>query len=132
MIERITGADLNGDGYIGYPNPEPVALPPLRVEVFEDEGRRAAFIDLPYPERLPKLAAGLAAGRQFAESTWTGRDGLFSRSEFGNLRGELIRRGLARWKNLDAPAQGVELTSPGKAVFQRLAGLGSPSLPGEK
>lgn len=122
VIERALGVDLNGDGRIGD-EPEPPALPPLRVEVMQEGGRRGDFIDLPYPDRLPELASGLLSGRrQFAQTAWTGAAGVFSRAEFDNLRGEFLRRGLARWKNPQAPAQGVELTPAGRAVLRKLAG----------
>lgn len=129
-IERILGVDLNGDGYIGQ---VPMAAPPesLRIEVIHDQGRSAQFIDLPSPDKLPLLAAGLLAGRQFSQSVWTGQSGIFSRSEFEELRAELLKRNLARWKNADSPSQGVELTPPGRAVFRRLAQSlqSSPTLP---
>lgn len=135
MIEHLFGMDLNGDGAIGEP---PVIIEParepekIRVEVVSEEGRRGDFIDLPYPDKLPLLASGLLQeGRQFTQSVWTGGGALFSRSEFENLRGELIRRGLARWKNENAPAQGAVLTAAGRAVFRRLASLPPPPLVGE-
>ena len=46
LIERIVGADLDGDGYRGRPPAGP-ALPPLRVEVVQDGGQREDWIDLP-------------------------------------------------------------------------------------
>lgn len=125
VFESITGADLNKDGYIG---PPPVVVQPpkepekIRIEVIQDEGKAGDWIDLPYPEKLPELSRGLLEGkRQFSQTTWSGRGHLFSRAEFETLRGELIRRGLARWKNPEAPSQGVELTPAGKAVLRRLA-----------
>lgn len=132
ILESMLGVDLNHDGAIGDPEPPP-ALPPLRVEVVEDGGRHESWIDLPYPERLPDLARGLLSGRrQFAQTAWTGAGQLFSRAEFDQLRGEFLRRGLARWKNPQAPAQGVELTPAGRAVLKRLAGRDDfpPTLPG--
>jgi hypothetical protein len=93
----------------------------LRVELISEGGRAGDFIDLPYPDRLPQLAAGLLQGRTFAQSVWTGGGNLYSRSEFELLRGELIRRGLAVWKNERAPAQGIELTAAGRAIIRHLA-----------
>ena len=130
LLERITGADLNADGYIGKPEPQqaPALSAPIRVEVSRDEGRAVDFIDLPYPEKLPALAAGLLAGRQFAQTSWVGAGQLFSRSEFDQVRDTMIERGLAAWKNPEAKAQGVTLTAAGRAVMRRLANL-SPTLP---
>lgn len=128
LLERITGADLNADGYIGQPQPQQPQLPApsIRVELAQNDGHQVDFIDLPYPEKLPALAAGLQQGRTFSLSTWTGSGALFSRAEFEELRGELIRRGLAEWNNPAAPAQGVKLTAAGRAIFRRLA---TPTLP---
>jgi len=128
VIERALGVDFNGDGIIGEPQaptlPEPA---PLRIELLQDNGARGDFIDLPYREKLPELASGLLSGRQFSQTVWTGGGRLFSRAEFENVRGEMIRRGLARWKNPAAPAQGAELTPAGRAVLRKLAGRDSPS-----
>jgi len=120
LVERLTGTDLNGDGVIGsVPIQEP--LPPVRIELVEDQGKHTTYADLPFPDRLPSLAAGLLAGRQFAQSAWTGHLGIFSRAEFDQLRDEMVRRGLAAWKNESAKAQGCELTAAGRAVMRRLA-----------
>jgi len=123
---------LNLDGYIGKPEPQQApALPAsIRVEVSRDEGRAVDFIDLPYPEKLPALAAGLLAGRQFAQTSWVGAGQLFSRSEFDQVRDTMIERGLAAWKNPEAKAQGVTLTAAGRAVMRRLANP-SPALPAQ-
>jgi hypothetical protein len=118
MVERLLGLDLNNDGYIGLPEPEP--MQPVRVELYQDEGRQGDFIDLPVrPDQLRMLADGLQTGRQFAQSVWTGQGAPFTRPEFEQLRGELIRRGLAEWKKPGYPAQGVELTKSGRAVLRR-------------
>jgi len=116
-LERILGVDLNGDGIIGKPTrPETV-----RIEMIESGGKDVQFIDLPSADKLPALASGLLEGRQFSQSVWTGNGQLFTRGEFEALRSELIRRGLASWKNPDAPAQGIVLTAAGRAVFKRIA-----------
>ena len=129
LIERLTGADLNFDGYIGAPQPLPAPQPQtVRVEVIQDQGQRGDFIDLPYPDRIPQLAAGLLQGRTFNQTAWTGHGAIFSRSEFDQVRDTLIQRGLAAWKNDNAKAQGVELTAAGRAVMRRLANP-SPPLP---
>lgn len=123
MLERITGADLNMDGFIGQPLPQQPTLPPpnIRVELASNNGNSVDYIDLPFADRLPQLAAGLQQGRTFALSTWTGNGALFSRAEFEELRGELFKRGLAEWKNPEAPAQGIKLTAAGRAVFRHLS-----------
>ena len=120
LIEKIAGADLNKDGFIGRPEP-PAPAESVRIELIQDQGRKGDYIDLPYPDKLPALAAGLLAGRTFNQTAWTGRVGIFSRSEFDQVRDTLIERGLACWKNPEARAQGVELTGAGRAVMRRLA-----------
>lgn len=113
-IERLTGADLDGNQ---------VAGPVVRVEV--TSGRREVYFDLPgTPEALATLARGVLNGRSFAEDSWSGRGAPFSRGEFRQIRDALIERGLAVWRNPQAKAQGVELTAAGKSVFQRLAEVG--------
>jgi len=127
VIERALGVDFNGDGIIGEPEPALPEPQPLRVELYQDNGARGEFIDLPYSDRLPALASGLLAGRQFAQTAWTGGGQLFSRAEFEELRAAMLKRGLARWKNPQAPAQGIEITPAGRAVLRRVAGRDSPS-----
>ncbi len=124
VIERALGVDLNHDGVIGEPELPPQPEPQsLRVELLQEGGRRGDWIDLPFPDKLPALAAGLLEGRQFTQTVWTGGGRLYSRAEFEAVRGEMLRRGLARWKNPQAPAQGAELTPAGRAVLRKLAGL---------
>ena len=125
LIERIAGADLDGDGYTGEPIPAP-HVTPVRVELVQDNGRHEDWIDLPFPEKLPELAEGLLSGRSYSLSVWTGTGGLFSRAEFEKIRDVLIGRGLAAWRNPEAKAQGWELTASGRAVMRRLSNR-SPS-----
>ncbi len=133
LLERILGADLNGDGTIGQPLPLPAPKPEnIRIELVQNAGHEVEYIDLPFPEKLPLLASGLLEGkRQFSLTAWTGDGQLFSRAEFETLRTELLKRKLAEWKNPEAPAQGIKLTPAGRAIFRRLAGRhDSPTLPG--
>lgn len=136
VLENLLGVDLNHDGRIGT-QPLPQALPApqaeqVRIELVQDQGRRGDFIDLPYADRLPQLAAGLTNGRQFAQAAWCGQSGIFSRSEFDALRDTMIERGLMAWKNPEAKAQGVVLTAAGRSVMKRLAGSTPPLLQDRK
>ncbi len=127
VLEKITGADLNQDGYIGEPLPqqEPLpALPPVRVIVEENQGQHVEYIDLPHPEKIPELAAGLLQGKQFAQTVWVGHG--LTRPQFDEIRSEMIKRGLARWRNPNAPAQGAELTARGKAVCRGIVEKATP------
>jgi len=117
-LEDLTGWDLNRDGQIGN-RPDPI-----RVEVIQQEGRQVDFIDLPASqEQLISLASGLMIGAPFAETHWTGERAPFSKGEFHQVRDTMIRRGLARWVNPRAHAQGMELTAPGRAVMRRFASM---------
>jgi len=107
---------------------EPVdaSLPAVRdtvsIEVSQPERGRLAYLELPGGEAaLSELARGLMVGRTFAESEWTGAGRPYSRATFRELRGELLERGLLEWRNSEAPAQGVQLTRVGRAVFSRIA-----------
>lgn len=128
-LERMLGIDLNLNGVIG-PAPQPAEPERVRVEVIQDQGSKGDFIDLPYPSKLPELAAGIVNGKQFALSVWTGNGHLFSRSEFEEVRDEMLERGLLRWRNERNPAQGVDVTAVGRAVLKRLAKQ-SPTPPQE-
>ena len=125
MIERLTGADLNLDGYIGQPPPVQVIdhRPPLRVEVIEDGGRHIEFIDLPYPDKVAQLAPALASGvTTFSLDSCAP---ILNRNEFGELRTIMLERNLARWKNPNSPKQGCELTGAGRAMMRRIATQGN-------
>ena len=127
LIERLTGADLNFDGYIGQPQPAPqLAAENVRIELIQNEGRRGDYIDLPYPDRLPQFAASVLEGRTYAQTAYVGTGKLFSRGEYDTLTAALSGCGLMRWKNPDFHNQGVELTYAGKAVFKRLANPSPP------
>ena len=95
-------------------------IPPetVRVEVVHPNGED--WIDLPSPEKLPQLAEGLVNGRTFSQAVWTGGAGIFTRSEFEALRSALLARGLAVYRNPQAPAQGIVLTAAGRAVMRKL------------
>ncbi|HFD38520.1 MAG TPA: hypothetical protein ENJ31_01535 [Anaerolineae bacterium] len=119
-VERAIAQDLDGDGAVGKPVPPPP--PTIRVEVAREDGRQVQFVDLPIsPRAAGIIARGVLRGQRLSESAWSGRGGVCSRSEFGRFRAVLIERGWAVWRNPQAPAQGIELTAAGRAVFRRLA-----------
>jgi len=96
--------------------------PVVQVEVSEPEQGRWRFLDLPGgPEELEQLARGLMLGRSLAEAEWVGAGRPYTRSQFRELRGQLLERGLLVWRNPSAPSQGVELNAAGRAVFGRIA-----------
>jgi hypothetical protein len=114
LIESATGRDINQDGDIGRPV--------VHVEVSDLDQRQWRFMDLPgTPEALQELARGVLAGKTLAEAEWTGTGRPYTRNEFRDLRAQLVDRGIAAWRNPQHPAQGVELTKPGRAVFAEIA-----------
>jgi len=121
-------------GLLTVAEPEHHTFQNVRLEVKQQN--QLLFIDLPAePEQLVNLADGVLHGASMSELTWCGRNKPFSISQFRGLRAELIRRGLAVWRNETAPAQGVELTLPGKAVFRRFLSMAEqhPTLnPGDR
>lgn len=113
------------------PPPAPAQLIParkmtqevLRVELKHDKSR-TQLLELPATaEQLTALGRGVLGGASLAENTWTGSGGQFTRAEFGRLRNELIRRGLAGWNSPGTPARGWTLTPAGRAAFRYFATL---------
>ena len=119
-VETLTGADLDRNGVVGKPEQSPT----VRVEIEErkPKGRGSlSFVHLPCtPEQLETLARGALNGKPLSESAWTRKGRPFSRREFSKVRDELVERGLVRWVNPAAHAQGLELTLTGRAVFRRI------------
>jgi hypothetical protein len=110
--------------YSSEPDPQPVQPQTIRVELIQSQDgfQRGDYIDLPcQPDQVKQLADGLTRGQPFALSAWTGRNQVFSRSEFETVRVTLLKAGLLRWSSPHARAQGVELTPAGRAVMRRLA-----------
>ena len=104
------------------PEPEPVqaTASTVRVEVVNDS--QIVIADLPAtPAQLRDLSTGLLAGMSFSEASWSGDGRIFSKSEFHAIRQAFIGRGWARWRVENAPAQGVAITYPGRAVLRELA-----------
>ena len=110
---------------VRQPVPVVPALPEragVSVEVVQPDQGRMQFLDLPGgPDELAELARGVLSGRTLSESEWSGGGRPYSKSEFRELRSQLIERGLASWRNERAPSQGVRLTRVGQHVFRKLA-----------
>jgi hypothetical protein len=118
-VEKITRKDLDGDSYVGEP-------PVVRAEIVEKDAsgnvKAIRWLDLPGDEEtIRQFARAVIAGRSLAESQWTGSGKPFSRDEYREMRDSFIEKGMARWRNLHAPAQGWELTKKGEAVMRQLA-----------
>lgn len=101
--------------------------PFVTIEIKQDN-RRLQFIELPASEeQLVRLAEGLLRGTPLSESAWCGAGRVFTKSEFHQLRDEMLKRQLVAWKNEQFPAQGLVLTVAGRHVFQHL--INTPTLP---
>jgi hypothetical protein len=101
----------------------------VRVEVISDDARAGDYLQLPGDrDKLQVLAVGLTAGKPLTVRTWTGPGGVYSPTEFEQLRAELIARGLARWRSPHDPRAGAELSRKGAAVMRGLADR-SPACP---
>ena len=105
-------------------------LQPVRVELSGNDGRSMQYVDLPAePDQLIALGSGIAEGLSFTEAQWTGARGVFSRSQFVQLRGEMLRRGLLMWNSQNDNARGVRVTSKGQALMRHFASMSqSPTL----
>ena len=115
-IERITGKDFDGDGYVGEPET-------LRIELssVDEHGAHIEFLNIPGDgQRFKEFACGVLNGKAISTASWTGRGGIYSRREFNELRDALLNRGWLMWRNPHAPVQGVMLTRKGREAFERI------------
>lgn len=119
-LEALLGVDINRDGVIGEPLP---VINELRVNVISDNGAAGDILALPGAnrEQLAALARGIVAGRGLSIHEWTGINRPFTRSQFEELRGQLLDRGFIRWRSNNAPQLGAEPTKKGEALFRALA-----------
>jgi hypothetical protein len=84
-------------------------------------GSQIKFTDLPCtPTELHEFVTRLLDDAPFTEKEWTGDGNLFSKAEFGKIRKLFIDRGWAYWRNPKYPAQGCNLSSPGRLVCQQI------------
>lgn len=123
-VERAVNIDIDEDGTIG----EPVTIEPpklVRVEVHNDNKgfAQTTFAELPYAERIPELAAGLAANIPFTVARWVGQSKgrLFTANEFITLRDALLAHGWIRANNEHDESRGYSLTRTGLDVMRGLA-----------
>lgn len=110
--------------------PEEPAFQPstVRIELIEQENGalRGDFLELPATfEQLRLLASGVASGVPLTEHAWTGARRPFTKAQFHELRSELVKRGWCNWRNVNAPAQGVEVSRVGRRVFHYLSESGN-------
>jgi hypothetical protein len=107
--------------------PEPVSIikpQPVRVELSANGGRSMQFVDLPAEQgQLVALGAGIIEVLSFTEAQWTGSGATFTRTQFMQLRGEMLRRGLLAWNSQNDNARGVRVTGKGMALCRHFASM---------
>jgi hypothetical protein len=125
IIEKVTGRDLDDDGFVGEPAPLP--SPPVRVEVSEvdDRGRlrRMSYIDLPFgvtDGMLEGIAIATQNGTAFSRRAL---GDVISADKFGKLRRAMLDGGLLR-PLTQAENSAVELTPSGRAMMRQYSGVG--------
>ncbi len=123
IAESVINDDVDNDGRVGQPPPAPPSpRPPLEVLHRDERGNLRAMhrLDLPNTitdERLAEFAQG-APVKGLAQGVWTGRAGLFSRSEFDALMAELERAGIVAWVDPANRSQGRKLTRAGQSALR--------------
>lgn len=108
----------------------------LKIEISHQEqsGRRwLEYVHLPASdEQMARLAKLVLAGTPISERELAGGDlPLSGRDQFNAVRDELLERGAIHWRKPGTPQQGLELTTFGRVMLQRLAanGNGHPPTP---
>jgi len=115
-----------------FPEPEPKepkepkrydqAVKVAIIDRSEDEYPKCEYAHLSIDaKRLRQFASGVLGGRPISEASWTGSQGLFSRGEFGQLRSELLERGLVRWVNERSHSQGLEISKGGLSLLRHVS-----------
>lgn len=133
LIERISGVDLNNDGYRGQPALQQLPLPQetkiIRVQIEQDQGRHVDYLDLPEgvtEETFATFARSVLNGRDLSEGVWGGPGGLWAMPTYRKLRDALVQRRVLRWNNEAAHSLGLTITPAGKAVLRAFAQPPSP------
>ena len=123
VVETAINRDIDGDGHVGRPQPES-----RTIEIVHKNERggvksmhRFDHLSANTVEHLDQFAKAVLAGRGLAEANWTGRSGLFSKSEYGALMDALSEAGIVQWVNPKAKAQGREVTRGGRRALSELA-----------
>jgi len=122
IAETVINEDLDGDGHVGFPPAPLTALAPLEVLHKDEAGHLRQLHRLNLPDsisqaQLVEFAKG-AALKGLAQGQWTGKAGLFSRSEFDALMAELERANIVAWVDPQNRSQGRRLTHPGQAALR--------------
>lgn len=113
-----------------HPSPDPLPDPPtIKIAVVAEDHRSGMLAELKGYNLvdLIELARGLESGATFSESSWTGSNRPFTRSQFHTLRNIFLSRGWAVWRSPSTPARGIILSPQGKAVTRYLSSVQIPT-----
>lgn len=112
-IERVTGWDINRDGYIGEAV-EPEVFEVRLTEQNDTNYPKTRIVEISSSKaKFRQLCQGLVAERPFSFDEWTGRGKLYTRDEFIKMRRGMQARDLLEWKNPSNHNQGMGLTTLG-------------------
>jgi len=128
-VERLTGLDINQDGYVGEVVETPAHVVRVDLRTVDQAGQYHADrgIELPVTEsQLADLAPLFLAGRM-GERDLAGHG--VGVNTIRSLKGALRKRGIIAYVNPNAPTQGDKLTPAGRAVMRHFAGLSLLPLP---
>lgn len=96
----------------------------IRLEIITNAGRTTQYMDLPITEaQLTAIAQGLTHGIHFTEAAWTGKGKLLSRSQFRQIRDELVKRQLLVPASLKDHRQGYVLNRAGSELIRQFAAV---------
>ena len=128
LVERELQIDLTPNDNEGIPEPRTV-----KVDITSGSKTypKRDWFDLPYADRLPRFCAGVLGGMAMTHKVWVSgnsRDKLFSSGEFSALMDALLDQAIIELRNPRDVSRGYKLTDIGQAVFEGLAGGGTPPL----
>jgi len=125
-VLRLSGALPEADlSDVGNPTPERV-----RLQLDHQDGRGADWLDLPIDtNRMIAISERVLDGGSFSHASLAGQGKPLSRNEYEVLRDVFLSRGLVRWINPGAHAQGLRLTGKGRAVARGFASMAAADLP---
>jgi hypothetical protein len=114
MVEEALGMDLDGDGRAGRIEPA--------TKIEWAEGSSLRYDELPCSdEQLTQVARKVLSGVSLSQGNLSPIFG-GSRAAVQEFQARLVERGYCRYRNSRAPAQGIEPTAKGMAMFRARAG----------
>jgi len=118
VTERVIGRDVDGDGFIGAPQPAPVQETSIAYTEptpgglhMERDTLKVSQAELAFIGRQVILG-----GRPFSKAIVDGVT--ITENRFRDVQAIMREKGYARYKNPTAPKQGAELTRKGEATLR--------------